>query len=566
MTTLTGADFVYKGMFKVPQWAFAPGSTTLQGNRTSYNYSDSWESPLAMRIVNGQVRFFVLCNYTQGGAVIEIALPTSLSQTVSAAVTASTVDFWGTTVYGSPTKKVSAQYPSGNSSAVLTTGLLWDEARQILWWSAHDVFDNIGVGPTLGYAKLTTPTGSPTSLAQATSYGPFDVGSATNDTHNVNGNLMLLPSALQSPAGNRRLAIGGVFSSILGRQQFGPNMMAFDEPQDNSTPTTPGTYPWGPGNRFIAGTKELLKFGRGTPAAGNNYLKYCHRPNDYTVMGLTNATSPPQGGAGGTDVMPVGSTGYWTNRDRVSGAVYIQTANKEGLVFTGGSSSGMNWYSEFGYNGTQTSGAKIGNDPRGYSGWYNGTFNGGRVGCDDYRPAFYIFSQQNLLDGANGQYPLDPAVVRQPVGPLTGTVFNNAKMSNGIGYGSFGGCTYDPTTQRLYVLQNYQYIWAGLETFPVIHVFEVQDTGGGGGGTGTVPSIPTHLNILFSATIGLLATSVTLGMSAQQSHKGWTPGPTTAVQATAEALSVGSADGTTARPQVVNEVAAAPSVDEDLEV
>lgn len=500
MQPLAAADFVYQGCFKVPQWAFAPGSSTLQGNRTSYNYSDSWESPLAMRVVNGQVRFFVLANYTQGGAVLEILLPASLSPTVSAAPMAATAEFWGLSVYGSPVKKVSAQYPGGNFSGILTTGLLWDDVRQVLWWSAHDIFDNIGTGPTLGYAKLTTPTGKPSPSAQAQAFGPFDVNSSVNNTHNVNGNLVALPPAVQTAAGNRRLAMGGLFSSILGQQQFGPNLIAFDEPQDTSVPTAPGAYPWGPANRFIAGTKDLLKFGRGTPAAQSggvyNYQKYCHRPADYAPMGLTSATSPPQGGSGGTDVLPQNGVGFWTNRDRVSGCVYVSTPTKEGFVFTGGSALGTTWYSEFGYNGLATSGTKIGNDPRGYSGWYTGSFNGGRVGCDDYRPAFYLFSMQDLLNGANGQYPLDPHVVRHAVGPLTGTSFANAKMSNGMGYGALGGCVYDPATRRLYALQNFAYVWAGLETFPIIHCWQVQDTTPPPGPTPITPGRPTNLRVI----------------------------------------------------------------------
>jgi len=483
---LQASDFSYRGCFKVPQWAFQP-DPTCQGDRTSFNYSDSWESPLAMRVVNGQVRFFVLSRYSGGGSVNEIALPSSLGQTIATAPTAATVDYWGTTIYGNPIRKLSSNWPNGNMNNIVTTGLLWDDVRQVLWWSFHDTFDIPGTGPTLGYAKLTTPTGSPLPAANAVAYGPFDLNSALNNTHNVNGNLMLLPPAVQSAVGGRRLAIGGVFSSILGAQDFGPNLIAFDEPQDNSIPTGLGAYPYGPSNRFIANTRDILRYGKGTPGSkdshGNyNYQSYCRRPPDYTVMGMTSAASPPLGGAGGTDVLPQNGIGFWTNRDRVSGCVHIQTANKEGIVFSGGSSSGMNWYSEFGYNGTATSGALIGNDPRGISGWYNGTFNGGRVGCDNYQPSFYVFSVQDLIDGATlgyGHYELNPLTVRIPVSPPTGKTFANAILCDPIGHGSLGGAVFDPSTNRLYALQNVGYVGAGPEAYPVIHCWQILDTGSG---------------------------------------------------------------------------------------
>ena len=46
-------DFNYLGCFKVPQWAFQP-DPTWQNDRTSFNYSDSWESPLVRRYEGGR--------------------------------------------------------------------------------------------------------------------------------------------------------------------------------------------------------------------------------------------------------------------------------------------------------------------------------------------------------------------------------------------------------------------------------------------------------------------------------------------------------------------------------
>lgn len=490
-TPLTAADFTYLGCFKLPRYPFDPNPLLVYQkpgspdpfSRLSFSAYASHGSPLALRVVNGERRFFAIGHSQGGGKVTEVALPPTLAQTVASAPTAATVNYWNTSPY---TIRPADRYPTGNVNGVLTKSLFWDETRQLLWWTFGDGFDLVGKGPTIGYAKLTNPAGP---ASTATAFGPFDLDSATQKTTNVRGGLMELPPSVRPLVGDRRLGVMNRLDSILGLARFGHSVIAFDEPQDASVPTVsvgpPGPTIWGPSDHFVAGTQDVMRYGLGNPATkdshGNyNYLSYLHRQSDYSVMGLLPSDPPQKGGAGGTNVNPSGGVGYFQGSvDLFTGSVWIETTSKAGMLVAGGQSSGRNWYTSNGYV-PEVGGVKIPNDPRpGGSGWYNGVFNGVRIGCEFFNPAFYLYSEQDLINGAMlgyGHWQQNPMTTRFPV-------------ADPIGAWTFGAPVFDAETRRLYVSQDRAYA-SGSEKYPVVHCWEVLD---GAPAPGQPPQTPTNL-------------------------------------------------------------------------
>lgn len=482
---LTSADFTYLGMFRVPPYAFYPSATlsALDQANTAYSYYGVGLAPFASRVVGGERRFFVACRgQSQGNQILEIALPTdALTSDPTTAPIAETRDFWyGTSgdggVYGpSSARKFSRSWPTGGSGEVVTCGLLWDESRQVLWWTIGEVFQTSATGsPVLGYAKLTTPTGSASTPASATAYGPFHVDT-TISNHTTKGMIIELPSELQGYVGGRRLGMGGaLFHSILGPHDFGPAIVAIDEPTDSTNPVvSAGSYPFSSLGDTIT-YADVLRYGNGGPGGldshGNyEYLSRMHKANDYRLLGWPNPDdyAPPNSAAGGTSVNPVGSTGWWTHLDVTTGAVWIDNATKQGMLFTGGYQSGSTWYTTSGYvphdwrTGDPQPGEAV-----------PAMFDHGerlRIGSESYNPCFYLLSLNDMVTGATlgyGHYAQD----------CTKILHDKQFPAAAEGAVSFphSAPVYDPTTRRLYVLQSPGWT-SGTERKPLVHVWEVAD-------------------------------------------------------------------------------------------
>ncbi len=474
---LTASDFTYLGCFRCPPFAFWP-SNALGGDQaanTAYSYYSLGSAPLASRVVNGERRFFIVGHGNSGNQVIEIALPSSLGQDPATAPIAETRDYWngpGGGVYGpNSVRKFSRNWPKGGGE-VKTTGLLWDEERQVLWWAIGEVFQTQATGsPVLGYAKLTTPTGSPTTPASATAYGPWDLA-PTISNHTAKGMIVELPAALRPLVGNRRLGMGGAhFHSILGPHDFGPAVIGVDEPTDSSVPMSPsGGYPWN-ANRRVLDHVNVLRYGNGAPGGIDShgsyeYLRRARRPPDYSLLGINEPF--PAAGAGGTTVNPQNGVGWWTHTDVTHGAVFVDTGTRQGMVFTGGVSSGRTWYTTSGYVPHDWRPG----DPR-FGEAVPAMFDLGerlRIGSEFYHPAFYLLSLDDLVTGATrgyGHYQQDVAIVRHAKQAPDST------REGGRAW-PFGAPVYDRESRRLFVIQAPG--WReGTEYKPLIHCWQVAD-------------------------------------------------------------------------------------------
>ncbi len=472
---LTGADFSYVGCFRCPPYAFYP-SPVLRNNtaaNTAYSYYAPGSAPLASRVVEGERRFFIVGHGSGMNQVIEIALPDRLSMVVESAPIAQTRDYWARGgVYGPANiRRFSRTWPTGGAE-VRTYGLLWDEDREVLWWSIGEVGQNQATGsPCLGYAKLTTPTGSENPPAAAEAFGPWDLD-ATVSNHTAKGMIIELPTDVRPFVGNRRLAMGGAhFHSILGPHDFGPAVIAVDEPGDSTPPMRPGGGPpWNRDRRTLS-YANVLRYGTGTPGSRDargrfEYLQRAHRPPDYSLLGVREPF--PAVAAGGTTVNPAQGVGWWTHLDVTHGAVWIKTATKQGLVFTGGLCSGRTWYTTTGYlpPGWRPGDAGFGEAVPAMFDYGERT----RIGAEFYHPAFFVLALEDLVTGATrgyGHYQQEVTVIRHPKQAPHAT-------REGTVAWPFGAPVYDAAARRLYVIQAPG--WRlGEESHPLIHCWEVSD-------------------------------------------------------------------------------------------
>lgn len=463
-TDLGPGDLTYLGYFRVPRWPFDPVTTVLSAEgdycKTSYSASDYGNVPLGMRVVGGQRRFFVPCHNHGQARVLEIALPSSLSSnltdTLSAPI-APTVDYWGLSVYGSsPTRRFTQAYPQGSNS-IRTHGLFWDATTGVLWWSFGDTFNASGYrDPSCGYAKLTNPTGSATTPAAATAYGPWQIDPDRVSSQNVKGFIYEVPEALRPLVGGRRLAAGSVFTSILGPHDFGPVMIAFAPPGDSSTPVTGVPFN---ADRFKPSSVDVLRYGSGQPSSiderGNYaYTQRARRPTDYSIYGVTDSApaAPPEGwpanavGGGGTSINPVRGAGYWHHCDVTSGAVWVETATRRGLVFTGGMGSGLTGYTY---------------DPVMPSPEYGA---GARIWSEYYHAVMIFYSLDDLIEAASNGYghrQRDPVIWR-----VSGLPTNLRRVA-------MGAPAFDPEYRRLYAIQPWG--WSSGEWHPIIHCWQVAE-------------------------------------------------------------------------------------------
>ncbi len=473
---LSAADFTYLGCFRCPPYAFFPNRTleNVQAANTAYSSYSPGSAPLASRVVGGERRFFIVGHGGAQNQVIEIALPPTLSPTVNEAPIAETRDYWNGGsggVYGpGNSRRFSRNWPLGGAE-VRTCGLLWDQQREVLWWSIGEVFQTSALGsPCLGYARLTGSTGSPSTPASATAFGPWDLNDTVSN-HTAKGMIIELPQEVRPFVGNRRLAMGGAhFHSILGPHDFGPAVIAVDEPTDTSVPVSGTGYPWN-SNRQVLSYANILRYGSGSPGSlderGNyQYLRRAHRPTDYNLLGQFGPF--PVVGAGGTTVNSEGGIGFWTHLDVTHGAVWIKTATRQGLVFTGGTMSGRTWYTTSGY---------VPHDWRpnvsGSGEAVPDMFDYGerlRIGSESYNPAFFIVSVDDLIAGATrgyGHYRQDLTIVRHPKQAPQST-------REGTRAWPYGAPVYDSASRRLYVIDPAAWNY-GTEAKPAIHCWEVAE-------------------------------------------------------------------------------------------
>lgn len=284
---LTARDFTYLGAFAMPEQAC--GWTT------------AWSTTgLAVRRVNGHLRFFAGVHVYSGGLVYEVDYP-GTGTTPATWPTATVTEQW-CDIYQGHKRTGADPEPLGDDNQ--SVGLMFDEHDQRLYWSFGQFYngdhsnDNV-----LGYTSFD---GAPTA------HGPW---SATVHSQKVRGGTLLIPrSFADAYLGGRRLGIGfGGYYNIVGDGSMGPALFAVDPPAGDQ----------------LLDPLTLMDH----PAGVSNASRWTVRPANYWIDGIDWAVSPTDG------------VGRWAPGDTVNGAaVWIDEPDLHGLLVAAQMQTGRIWY------------------------------------------------------------------------------------------------------------------------------------------------------------------------------------------------------------------------------
>jgi hypothetical protein len=366
---------------------------------------------LTYRYVNGQLQFFTTSHVNNGGLVYETNYP-GLG-TGSSMPQAQVVHNWGDVYTGQKWVGNDGGF-SGLGGAVSTNGLYYDQATNRLYWNYGYWYNATNPNnPSFGYSVLNDATGVATgqgAWSLANRYEKFDRG----------GTLAIPQWFANAYTGGDTLGVGfGGYYSIVSTASFGPALAAVAPPD----PTV------NPDDSALANV-PLLGYPDGTSRA--------QRDPNYTSY-YDNGTYPTTPGAWN----PSGGTGYWTWSDIVGGATWIDTPNMQGVLFIAKVGQGNVWYQN--------------SDRHAQSGAFE----------------WMVYDPNDLAavaSGAKQQWQIQPkyewTTPTLPIGPL------DQGGWSGDGNSQIGGVTFDPTTNRLYILV--EGAWqGGVETYPEVYAYQV---------------------------------------------------------------------------------------------
>jgi hypothetical protein len=274
-------DFEYVGAFRMP--------------RDVNGHDGAWGRGLAVRSVNGQLRFF---SSAVDGVIYETVAPKPVMFTNYPQ--ASIARVWGDLSKGRRVGQLN--------------GLYWDPIDSRLYWSSGNLYNTLHPDdPAMGYSTLGD-NGSPVA-----SYGPWRfTGRGAKATM---GGVLPIPQwfATQYTKGRRLGAGFGGYWSIVntGPAHMGPALCAFSPP--------PTTLAQGSSLQFT----NLV----GYPFNAKPYTDpdRCHRDADYHTE--FDGWNPKNG------------IGYWSWSDWIwQGAVWIDLPDKHGVVYFPTLGRGRTWY------------------------------------------------------------------------------------------------------------------------------------------------------------------------------------------------------------------------------
>ncbi|MFO1038945.1 MAG: hypothetical protein U1E45_19055 [Geminicoccaceae bacterium] len=278
---ITRSDLVYLGAFAVP------GSAC---GRVDPDHADTMftSAGIALRRVNGALRFFGAVHVYSGSLVYEMAYP-GLGPADRPPVA---------TVVGEPCdvyrgRKTSSDNPGTLDGGLPTHGLMWDAARGRLYWSYGHWYDTFGDNPVLGWARLG-PGGT------VTAHGPWRFRTVAGiGPKAVRGGTTRIPKWFADRfTGGATLGLGfGGYYSIIGTGggQLGPALVATTDPGDATTRM------------------------RAVPLLGHPVDHPAARDTSYRSL---------------IDGSPTGGRGRWQWSDSIEGAgVWIDTPTKQGMLF-----------------------------------------------------------------------------------------------------------------------------------------------------------------------------------------------------------------------------------------
>jgi PKD repeat protein len=373
---------------------------------------------LTYRYVNGQLQFLTTSSVLDGGLVYEMNYPgigqgSNLPQ-------AQVVTNWGDVYTGQ--KALQDLQVGGNdwtsqlSSGSLTYGLYYDQASNRLYWTYGDwynaAFPN---NPSIGYSVLNDATGTATGMG---------AWSLTDRPEKFDrGGVLSIPQWFADEyTGGDTLGVGfGGYFSIADSASFGPALAAIAppdpaaDPDDSSLPNVP-----------------LVGYPSDEPARADrdpNYTSYYDGGTYPTTPGAWN---------------PSNGVGSWTWSDSIfDGATWVDTPQLGGVLYI----------------------AKVGQG----NVWYQNSDRHAQGSAFEWM----VYSPKDLAavaSGAEQQWQIQPEY--EWTTPTLPVGLEDQFGYSGDGYSQVGGVTFDPTTDRLYVLVNGAY-QDGTEYYPEMYVYQV---------------------------------------------------------------------------------------------
>lgn len=237
------------------------------------------------------------------------------------------------------TAAMGVQGDQGNGD--ILGGMWWDDANNVLWMNIYGYYDTNNM-PSLVAAQLLDTADSTLGSDYkqvGTTYGPWFyrsnvAGSAHVEWKGINHGFLQIPSDQQVALGNRTTGVIGTVGAVGGTGHIGLGLRAINLPA-LSLAANSVMFPtdnFGVGLKLADYTSE---FSPNTPAWGR-------RENGYTVVQYTSHMSAD---TGLYDLTTGALPGYWQmSMDQSSGAVWVETSDREGIVSFGRQVTGNTAY------------------------------------------------------------------------------------------------------------------------------------------------------------------------------------------------------------------------------
>jgi hypothetical protein len=380
-----------------------------------------------MRKVGGQIHFFTGDHTVNIDGIHELDCP-GFDPVLASAPRATILKSWGGpgTFY--------TKVPAYDANGVYRNGLWWDEEINALWWT-YGIFYNMGPSsPTFGFTQLSGTWPNETF----TIYGPWY--SNASDKIQREWIFKLPPSFVAAHCPGKPLGMGCGFWSGNASSSWGPGLIASERPTTATPPYPTGIYHAYKTLSFFPLNRTIEPPGYPAPYGGP-YPRIDVIPTPVLVHKREANYSVYDKG-----LPPAGSVGYWEQCDHINACVWIDLADKRGVVFFAQSGNGPQWYG--GWNMYQSQFGFYDYPPEGW-----GPHTGSSL--VPKAPRWWIMDPADLGNVADGlvnsydihakpEYGIDPTTLTAYT-PLWGSAQTQADCRT-------TGAVFDPDTRMLYYL------------------------------------------------------------------------------------------------------------------
>lgn len=455
---LRADDLEYVGAFKVQREVGDDLAETAYG------------SGLALRRVDGQVRLFSTAYKNGSYALYEITVPTLKS--AQPWNTAPLTKNWG--------------YVFTHKTGLLN-GLYWDETDERLYYSSSPNYVASGdpYYPTLAFLTFNQDE------TQATSYGRW--GFNNRSFKQVNFGVTPVPADFSGEyLGGKRLAAGfGGYQSIagFGPASFGPALTAFSPPvvgtEGGYLTNTPLVGYGGSHDAWTTGDRPSVNrawrdddvihdiYGNMSDPDNStqNTAPYWHLSGDesfywqgYSINGSSRTSIPDNVTFDNSRIVTKhweSGNAFWNTDYIFQSGAWIQTANKEGILFLATFDTGHVWY-------------------------YNSNSN-----AEGMKHKWLIYSRDqiaSIVQGSVGEDDIQPTRYDTNLTDLG----IESKAHAGIPKYSCTGMAFDPVDNKLYVVLQYASNAPTINMYStnLVAVYQVNDTIGSSANLNSTGQIP----------------------------------------------------------------------------